>query len=130
MKASFSHVKINVSEPAFYKEFLIFLGFELYMEYAGGFGVTDDSDVSIWVFKTKKGHTKDINFEDSGLNHLAFNVGGEEEVDRFYKEYLLPKNVEIIHEPKEYHAYNHGKGYYAVFFESPDRIKLEVAWVA
>lgn len=129
MKASFYHVKLNVDEPQFYKDLLLCLGFNIYLEYDNGFGA-DDGKVSIWVFKVEKGHEKEVNFKDTGLNHLAFRVPSKDDVDNFYKEYLQPNNVKILSEPAEHPHYNGGKGYYAVFFEDPDHIKLEVAWIA
>ena len=61
----------------------------------------------------------------AGLNHLAFRVERREEVDRFRDEFLAPRGVG--------HALRHSArvsgirpGYYAVFFEDPDRLKLEV----
>lgn len=129
MQASFYHVKLNVADPEFYKKLLVYLGFDLYMDYANGFGA-NDGGVGFWVFKTKRGHEKNLNFEDSGLNHLAFKVASKNEVDDFYKKYLLKNKIEVLHSPAEHHQYNQGKGYYAVFFCDPEGLKLEVAWVA
>src|SRR5438105_2615987 len=103
MKASFYHVKINVSDPKFYKDLLKFLGFKVTVEYDSGFGASD-GEVSIWVFKTKANHEKQTNFEDTGLNHLALQVESREDVDTFYKQYLLSNNISILHEPQEYPA--------------------------
>jgi catechol 2,3-dioxygenase-like lactoylglutathione lyase family enzyme len=129
MEVSFYHVKLNVSDLDFYKGFLKWLGFEISREFARGFGASD-GQVGIWVFKTPKSNQQKFNYKNTGLNHLAFKVGSKEAVDKFYKEYLLPNNISVLHSPEEHRHYNSGKGYYAVFFEDPDHIKLEVAWVA
>ena len=119
------HVKINVSNPDFYKEFLVYLVYKLKTEYSRGFGV-NDGKTGVWVLKTPKDQVREINFKSSGLNHLAFRVGTKEAVDKFYKEYLLAKKIPVLHEPKEY---NYAPGYYAVFFEDPtDHIKLEIIY--
>lgn len=124
MKASFYHVKLNVSNVNFYKELLSYLGFEIFADFDNGLGATD-GNVSFWVTKaTKPG---EFNYQSIGLNHLAFKVGSKEEVSRFYQEFIQTKGLRLLDEPQEYPRYNQGKGYYAVFFEDPDHIKLEVA---
>ena len=125
MKASFDHVKINVSDPSFYKDLLTYLGFELGKVYAHGFGAKSDG-IGVWVFKTPKKYERGFNFQATGLNHLAFHVSSNDEVDKFYSGYLLAKDIPIMHEPKEYTEYNQGRGYYAVFFQDPHGMKLEV----
>src|SRR2546428_9609653 len=46
------------------------------------------------------------------------------DVDRLHSELLAPRSIKILYGgPKEYPEYR--KGYYAVYFEDPDRIKLE-----
>ncbi len=59
----------------------------------------------------------------TGLNHLAFHVESRSEVDAFTKK-LKNRNVLILYENQ--HPYAGGKDYYAVFFEDPDRIKVEL----
>ena len=59
----------------------------------------------------------------AGLNHLAFHAGSKQHVDELYKE-LKKKDITILYE--ERHPYAGGKDYYAVFFEDPDRIKVEL----
>ena len=63
-----------------------------------------------------------------GLNHIAFMVAGREEVDHLYREFLLKKRIPVLYGgPKEYPEYH--RGYYAVYFEDPDRMKLEVTHI-
>ena len=124
MKASLDHVKINVSDVGFYKNFLTYLGFEIYKEHPGGFGVKK-GEIGIWVYSTPGQHIRDFNYQTTGLNHLAFKVESKEAVNKFYKDYLLPKRISVLDEPKEY---PYEEGYYAVFFEDPDHIKLEVVY--
>lgn len=58
-----------------------------------------------------------------GLNHLAFHGDGKEFVDEITDE-LREKGITILYEEK--HPYAAGPDYYAVFFEDPDRIKVEI----
>lgn len=59
-----------------------------------------------------------------GLNHLAFHAGSRKEVDALYAE-LQARGVPILYPDRHPHA--GGPNSYAVFFEDPDRIKVEVA---
>lgn len=129
MRSRFYHVKLNVSDVKFYKELLAYLGFRILQEYDQGFGASD-GQASLWVFKNSEARQKSFDYRNTGLNHLAFRVDSKADVDRFYKDYLLAKKIPILFEPAEHPHYNQGKGYYAVFFEDPDHIKLEVAFVA
>lgn len=56
-----------------------------------------------------------------GLNHLAFYADSKAEVDEYFKNTLSKNNIEALYEKKAFGD----DTYYAVFFESPDRIKLE-----
>ncbi|RIA93701.1 Glyoxalase/Bleomycin resistance protein/Dihydroxybiphenyl dioxygenase [Glomus cerebriforme] len=60
-----------------------------------------------------------------GFNHLALNATSREQVDEFH-EFLLENKVTILDEPKEY---EYVPGYYAVFWEDPDGMKLELCYV-
>ena len=60
-----------------------------------------------------------------GLNHLAFRAGSKEEVDLFCREFLGPRKIRVLYGgPKAYPQYS--PNYYSVYFEDPDRIKLEL----
>ena len=63
-----------------------------------------------------------------GLNHLAFRAPSRAAVDELYQNYLVPKKISTLYGgPKEWEGYD--PGYYAVYFEDPDRIKLELVYV-
>jgi len=59
----------------------------------------------------------------AGLNHLAFHGNSREHIDKI-TQVLLDKGIQILYNDK--HPYAGGKDYYAVFFEDPDRIKVEL----
>lgn len=62
-----------------------------------------------------------------GLNHIAFRVNSKEDVDKFCNEFLKPNKIPTLYDtPKPFPEYE--EGYYAVYFEDPDRIKIEVAY--
>lgn len=58
-----------------------------------------------------------------GLNHLAFHAKSRQHVDEV-TEQLRARGAAILYEDK--HPFAGGPDYYAVFFEDPDRIKVEL----
>ena len=69
-----------------------------------------------------------LSSERVGLNHIAFRAPNRAAVDELYRNYLLPKKIPVLYGgAKEWKDYD--PGYYAVYFEDPDRIKLEVVYV-
>lgn len=131
MKATLSHIQINVSDfdtsVKFYKEFLGYLDYEVTMEDEEVVGF-DDGQCSIFLIKTPdKYKSNKFHRKNPGLNHLCFKVGSKENVDRFTNEFLNARNIKTLYDtPKLFAEYT--DKYYAVFFEDPDRIKLEVAY--
>ncbi len=59
-----------------------------------------------------------------GLNHLAFYAPSKEAVDELYEKVLRAKQIPCLYEEKP----SGESDYYAVFFEDPDRIKIEVVY--
>jgi len=129
VKVSFDHLQINVSDPAisfpFYKKFLGYLGYKVIHESKECVGFSNGT-TDFWInkvedrFKDEKFHRK-----HPGLNHLAFWVNSKEDVDRFYEEFLKSNRLLTLYETPKYFK-EYAPDYYAVFFEDPDRIKLEV----
>jgi catechol 2,3-dioxygenase-like lactoylglutathione lyase family enzyme len=58
-----------------------------------------------------------------GVNHLAFRARSREHVDSITTQ-LRERGVKILYEDR--HPFAGGDGYYAVFFEDPDRMKVEI----
>lgn len=58
-----------------------------------------------------------------GLNHLAFHASSRAHVDEV-TEGLRARGAQILYEDR--HPFAGGDHYYAVFFEDPDRIKVEL----
>jgi catechol 2,3-dioxygenase-like lactoylglutathione lyase family enzyme len=59
-----------------------------------------------------------------GLNHLAFHSESREHVDEMTRK-LENRGVKILYKNK--HPYSGGPNHYTVYFEDPDRIKVELA---
>lgn len=58
-----------------------------------------------------------------GLNHLAFHANSREQVDDMTRK-LESKGVKILY--KDTHPFAGGETHYAVYFEDPDRMKVEL----
>ena len=130
MKANVGHIQINVSNfeisKKFYSKLFEVLGWEKYMEEEEVISWTN-KEFSFWMFLTEprfignKFHRK-----NTGLNHIAFRVDSRQQVNEFSDKFLSDKKeIVLYNSPKEYPEYG---DYYAVYFEDPDRIKLEVAY--
>ncbi|CAM3851098.1 VOC family protein [Alkalicoccus chagannorensis] len=59
-----------------------------------------------------------------GLNHLAFHASSRQQVDEVTAK-LQKRGIPILYE--EQHPYAGGEDHYAVYFEDPDRMKVELA---
>ncbi len=132
VKGQIYHVDIvasNFSESAkFYDGFLGWLGYRRIFDEKeeAGWGIRG---CNVWLEQCKERFVRHgYHRKRVGLNHIAFHADSREMVDRFYNEYLLPRNIPVLYGgPKAYEYYS--KGYYSVYFEDPDRIKLELAYV-
>jgi len=126
-RGNVQHIEINVSNfdrsKAFYHDFLEWLG---YKQIVGGKDFAGWGNGEAGIFVTYLERYKDSGFHRGhvGLNHIAFHAKSRADVDRLHSEFLVPRSIKVLYGgPKEYPEYR--KGYYAVYFEDPDRIKLE-----
>ena len=121
------HLEINVSNfeksKVFYQDLLEWLSYE---QIVGGKDFAGWGNGETKIFVTYLERYKDAGFHRRrvGLNHIAFQARSKADVNRLYSEFLVPRSIKVLYGgPKEYPEYE--KGYYAVYFEDPDRIKLE-----
>lgn len=61
-----------------------------------------------------------------GWHHAAFATNRRDIVDRVH-EVVAAGGYRVLNTPREYPQYS--EGYYAVYFEDPDNLKLEVAFI-
>ncbi len=132
MKAEVYHLQINVRDATvslpFYRELLGYLEYRTVYQsdtVAGFSGRGAD----VWVIATDAAHAAHgFHRKRTGLNHVALRVPEREDVDRFRDEFMAPRKLHALYRtPREFPEYR--PGYYAVFFEDPDRLKLEVVHV-
>ncbi|MFZ3231242.1 MAG: GNAT family N-acetyltransferase [Pseudobdellovibrio sp.] len=123
-----SHIEINVSDYSksirFYDMILIPLGWKRLVctldctTYSDGvmkFIISStDSKFSSFGFHRKR----------VGLNHLAFSALSSDIINNYHKNVLQKNSIECLYEKGP----RGDKDYYAVYFEDPDRIKIEVVF--
>ncbi len=123
------HFQINVSDiqrsMLFYRDMLGRLGFVKVLEMQNMVQWEKGGSRVILVQSPKRFGGNRFHRKHVGLNHIAFRAPSREAVDKFNREFLLANKVPVLYgglrEWPEYEA-----GYYAVYFEDPDRIKLEL----
>jgi catechol 2,3-dioxygenase-like lactoylglutathione lyase family enzyme len=127
MQGLLHHVEIYVSNLQRSKEFwgwlLEQLGYEVYQQWEKG--QSWKLGETYLVFVQAEERFLDVPYHRSrvGLNHLAFHAASRAKVDELTRA-LTERNVAILYQEK--HPFAGGTDYYAVFFEDPDRIKVEL----
>ncbi len=121
------HIEINVFNLSksidFWGWFLEELGYSSFQEWESGRSwIKDDTYI---VFVQTEERFLDIPYHRCriGLNHLAFYAASRRHVDDL-TEKLEEKGVSILY--KDQHPFAGGDDHYAVYFEDPDRIKVEL----
>ena len=132
MKAEVYHLQINVRDAAvslpFYRALLGYLECRTVYrsDTVAGFS---GRGADIWIIATDPAHAGyGFHRKRTGLNHVALRVPERADVDRFRDEFMVPRTLGPLYRtPREFPEYR--PGYYAVFFEDPDRLKLEVVHI-
>lgn len=121
------HVEINVSNLQRSSEFwgwlLSYLGYETYQSWADGRSWRKGETYLVLVQTEHEYSATGYHRRRTGLNHVALHAGSRKQVDEL-TELLRERGTPILYEDR--HPYSGGPEHYAVFFEDPDRIKLEV----
>lgn len=123
------HIEIYVSDlnktRTFYDDLMPRLGYQLFQEWDHGFSYRDEGCYLVFVQTADKFLANGYHRCNIGLNHLAFRVSQKEEVDALRK-HLLENGITLLYDDR--YPFAGGEEHYAVYFEDPDRIKLEVVW--
>ena len=122
------HIEIYVSDLQRSKDFWswlleVELGYTSYQSWEDGQSWKKNG--SYIVFVQAKETYLDIPYHRCrvGLNHMAFYAESREHVDAL-TEGLKKRDIHILYKDKHPHA--GGLDHYAVYFEDPDRIKIEI----
>lgn len=122
------HVELNVSDlgrsEAFWGWLLGELGYSEYQRWDGGRSWRLGETYIVLVQTEAEHLASGYHRRRTGLNHLAFHVESRDTVDQFTTE-LRRRGVPLLYEDRHPHA--GGSETYAVFFEDPDRVKVELA---
>ncbi len=118
------HIDLSVSNleasRAFYDRLLPALGFRrvehpTYLAWSNG-------HLAIGLREATSGARAPVDRYRPGLHHLALRAATRADVDGLFA-FLEAEGTRVLDPPAEYPEY--GDGYYAVFFEDPDGMKLE-----
>ncbi|WP_019376648.1 VOC family protein [Virgibacillus halodenitrificans] len=126
-KGLLHHIEIYVSDLKKSAEFwgwlLEELGYRSYQKWEYGQSWKIENTYIVFV-QTDEGfldvpyHRKRV-----GLNHVAFHAESRQHIDEM-TEKLNNRGVTILYQDQ--HPFAGGDDYYAVYFEDPDRIKVEL----
>lgn len=126
-KGLIHHMEIYVSDLKssidFWGWFLEYLGYRPFQSWESGHSWKLGKTYIVFVQAEER--FMDIPYHRCrvGLNHLAFHADSREQVDDMTKK-LEGKGVKILYSDK--HPFAGGETHYAVYFEDPDRIKVEL----
>lgn len=121
------HIELYVSNldksVEFWGWFLQELGYSSFQKWESGYSWKLDGTYIVFVQAEER--FLDITYHRCrvGLNHLAFYANSRHHVDEITKA-LQGKGVNILYKNK--HPFAGGNDHYAVYFEDPDRIKVEL----
>lgn len=121
------HIELYCSNLAktteFWSWFLDLLGYKEFQKWNGGVSFKLSDTYIVFVQADKKHLSTPFHRCRPGLNHLAFHGSSIEQIDEVTSK-LRERGVQIIYEEKHPHA--GGPHSYAVFFEDPERLKVEL----
>jgi len=121
------HIEVYVSNlnhsEQFWSWFLSLLGYEEYQSWDEGFSFIHNQVYLVFVQTAEKHQKTQYHRCRTGLNHLAFWAESRRQVDQICDS-LREKGLRILYEDR--HPFAGGPEHYAVYFEDPDRIKVEL----
>ncbi len=121
------HVELYASDFHLSKSFwgwlLSELGYATYQDWDGGKSWKRGRTYIVLVQADEEFLDEPYHRRRPGLNHLAFHAESRDHVDEVTEE-LRARGVTILYE--DAHPYAGGDDHYAVYFEDPERVKVEL----
>lgn len=119
------HLELYVTDLAasarFWGWLLARFGWEPFQEWDDG--ISFRTPATYLVLVVAPDASRDLDRRQAGLNHLAFGLADRDGVDGLRAD-LRDRGVPLLYDDRYPHA--GGEDHYAVFFEDPDGIKVEV----
>lgn len=127
-----NHIEIYVANLAntvqFYHWLLVCnLEFELDTHWVNGVTFRQGDCYLVFVEVAKEKQSMGYNRTHIGLNHLAFRATSRLKVDQIHDQLTIMNPTTLLYD--QLYPFAGGQNQYAVYFEDPDRIKLEVVAV-
>jgi len=130
-RGGFHHIDLNVSDLAkakpVYGLVLEYLGYRIVRDDAQGCEWDlgpEDRRISLGLRAARPESASHVHQRYApGLHHLAWRAASRDEVDALHR-LLVGNGIPVLDAPAQYPEYS--PTYYAVFFEDPDGMKLEV----
>ncbi|MBK5443540.1 MULTISPECIES: VOC family protein [Peribacillus] len=126
-KGLIHHIELYVSDLKrtvdFWGWFLEELGYEPFQEWESGKSWSIGEMYIVFVQAEERFLDVPYHRRRVGLNHLAFHATSRHQVDDMTQK-LRDKGVSILY--TDTHPFAGGKEHYAVYFEDPDRMKVEL----
>lgn len=122
------HIELYVSDldraAGFWTPFMALLGYEADPWPGGTNYVSAESGPYVSLLEAPEIHRPaGYHRQRVGLNHLAFRASSRDMVDAI-RDWALASGQSVLYDDR--YPYATGEGYYALFCEDPDRIKIEV----
>lgn len=121
------HVEINVSDlkrsEAFWSWLLTRLGYTRFQDWPMGFSYRKDATYLVFVQTEERYLDAAYHRKQTGLNHLAFHAPFQT-LEAIHEE-CLQKGITLLYEDRYPHAGD--PKHHALYFEDPDRIKVELS---
>ncbi len=127
LKGQLHHIEIYVSNleksAEFWGWFLEELGYTKFQEWKEGVSWKLGNTYIVFVQTQEKYMDVAYHRCRTGLNHLAFYSESKKQVDTITKK-VRKRGMRVLYE--DMHPYAGGEQHYALYFEDPDRIKVEL----
>ncbi|MCK5686443.1 VOC family protein [bacterium] len=121
------HIELYVSDLIksrnFWEWFLTEIGYSLFQEWDDGFSMKLEETYIVFVQTGSRFKKPSYHRCRTGLNHLAFHIESVSELEKI-KSKLEKKCCTFLYMDRYPHAGS--TDYHAIFFEDPDRIKVEL----
>ncbi|MFT8939360.1 VOC family protein [Leuconostoc falkenbergense] len=129
MRGVIHHIEINVANleksRRFWLPFLTALDYDIYQEWSAGFSMKLEDTYLVFVQTEDNYLSPSFHRKHNGLNHLAFHVASRQELDH-WRNWIHELNLKELY-PQQY-PYAGGQDYQALYFEDPDRLKIELVY--